>query len=216
MKSRDLTPEFKKEFIMKIGGAKGKEAILYNGLLALAHEDPRFGHIEAYVTQYPSSENKFTCYARAEIFDKEGKRIGMEEADASVNNCGKMTAASFPRMALTRAKGRAFRDFLNVGMVTADELQAYEPDLASVDSIGQIKRLGKKLGFSRTQLEDFLYDNIGTDKMNELTEPEAQEIIDSLNAELADQEPDEEVEEKPARKKRPAKKKAASVDEEDF
>lgn len=211
MQSRELTPEFRKEFVMKIGGAKGKEAVLYNGLLALAHEDPRFGHIEAYVTQYPSAENKFTCYARAEIFNKDGKRVGMEEADASVNNCGKMTAASFPRMALTRAKGRAFRDFLNVGMVTTDELAVYEPELASVDAIGKIKRLAKKLGYSRTKTEDFLYDNVGTDNMNELTEAEARDVVQSLENLVAEKSQDE-TEEDAAPKRRSAKKKKASDD----
>jgi hypothetical protein len=180
METRDLTPEFKKKFVMKIGGPKGKDAVLYNGLLALAHEDKRYGHIESYITQYPSAENKFTAFARAEIFDKNGKRIGMEEADANANNCGKMTAASFPRMALTRAKGRAFRDFLNVDMVTMEEVQVYEPDLAKSKQIGTIKRLAKKLKMKKSVLFDLLYDLTGTDQMQELTEREADEVIKEL------------------------------------
>ena len=176
--SKDLSPEFRKEFVMKIGGAKGKDAILYNGLLALAHADERFGHIESRITVYPSAENKFTCYARAEIYDKDGKRIGMEEADASAANCGKMTAASFPRMALTRAKGRALRDFLNVGMVTSDEIpQVYEPELASAKQINEIKKLAKPLYPKRSQLSAFLDKEIGVEYINELTEAEADSVI---------------------------------------
>lgn len=180
MKARELTPEFRKKFVMKIGGAKGKDAVLYNGLLALAHEDPRYGHIEAHITQYPAPENKFTAFARAEIFDKNGKRVGMEEADASAANCGKMTAASFPRMALTRAKGRAFRDFLNVDMVTMEEVQVYEPDLASPKLIGKIKSLAKSMQWKKTKLFDELYNQTGTDQLNELTEQEASEFIKYL------------------------------------
>lgn len=179
--SKELSPEFRKEFLIKIGGAKGKEAILYNGLLALAHADPRFGHIESHITVYPTAENKFTCYARAEIYDKDGKRVGMEEADANAANCGKMTAASFPRMALTRAKGRAFRDFLNVGMVTSDEIpQVYEPDLATAKQMGKIKSLAKPMFPKKSQLMNFLYDTMGTDQLNDLSEAEADVFIAEL------------------------------------
>lgn len=179
--SRELSPEFRKQFVMKIGGAKGKDAVLYNGLLALAHADERFGHIESYITQYPSVDNKQTAFARAEIFDKNGKRIGMEEADANAANCGKMTAHSFPRMALTRAKGRALRDFLNVGMVTSDELiDVYEPELASSKQIGQIKRIGKEIGLDKDELLDFVYDLFNTDRLNDLTEEEADVVIKKL------------------------------------
>lgn len=188
MKSRELTPEFRKEFVMKIGGAKGKDCVLYNGLLALAHEEAGFGHVQAYMTQYPSPDNKFTAFARAEIYDKTGKLVGMEEADANAQNCGKMTAASYPRMALTRAKGRAFRDFLNVGMVTSDEIMdVYEPELADAKQIGTIKRLAKKKGLKKTPLKVLVYKETGTDRLNELTAPEAIEIIRVLQ-ELADKE----------------------------
>lgn len=182
MESRELTPEFRKKFVMKIGGSKGKDAVLYNGLLALAHEDKRFGHVEAYITQYPSSDNKFTAFARADIYDRDGKRVGREEADANASNCGKMTAASFPRMALTRAKGRAFRDFLNVDMVTMEEVQVYEPETAKPKQIGKIKTLAKTLEIKKSKLMDMMYDLTGTDQINELTETEANEVIAKLEA----------------------------------
>jgi hypothetical protein len=177
---KELTPEFRKKFVMKIGGSKGKDAVLYNGLLALAHEDERFGHVRAYVTVYPTAENKFTCFARAEIYDKKGSMIGMEEADANANNCGKMTAASFPRMALTRAKGRAFRDFLNVDMVTMEEVQVYEPERATSKQIGKIKALGKELKLKKERLYDLMYDTTGAEEFNELTEIDADMMITEL------------------------------------
>lgn len=200
---KELTPEFRKKFVMKIGGSKGKDAVLYNGLLALAHEDNRFGHVRAYITQYPGPENKFTAFARAEIYDKDGKMVGMEEADANASNCGKMTAASFPRMALTRAKGRAFRDFLNVDMVTMEEVQVYEPERASSKQIGKIKSLGKELEIKKTKLYDIMYDLTGAEEFNELTEHDANEIINELQSR----------QENSVKK---AKKKISAGDEADF
>ena len=188
MNSRELTPEFRKKFTTKIGGKK--DAVLYNGLLALAHEDPRFGHIRSCITIYPSPENKFTAYARAEIYDKQHKLVGMEEADANVNNCGKMTAAAFPRMALTRAKGRALRDFLNIDMVTAEEVTVYEAELASPKAIGKIKSLAKKQRMKKKALYDLLYDLTGADEFNELTEAEANEVIKELESRKAAAEDD--------------------------
>lgn len=180
MKSKDLTIEFRKKFVMKIGGSKGKDAVLYNGLLALAHEDPRYGHIRSYITQYPAADNKFTAFARAEIYDKQGNIVGMEEADANAANCGKMTAASFPRMALTRAKGRAFRDFLNVDMVTMEEVQVYEPDLASPKQIGKIKEIARENKIRKNDLFDLVYELTGAEALNELTQAEAAEVIEEL------------------------------------
>lgn len=193
-KSRELTPEFRKKFVMKIGGAKGKDAVLYNGLLALAHEEEDYGHIEAYITQYPSPENKFTAFARAEIFNKQGKRIGMEEADANALNCGKMTAASFPRMACTRAKARAFRDYLNVDMVCSDEIPSvYEPELADPKTIGKIKKIAKENKVPKERLLKMLYKQTGSDTFNDLVQQEADEFLEYItnkfaNAKVSDDE----------------------------
>lgn len=183
-KNRELSPEFRKKFIMKVGG---RDAVLYKGLLALAHEEPAYGHVESYITQYPSPENKFTCFARAEIFNKDGKRIGMEEADANAANCGKMTAASFPRMALTRAKARAFRDFLNVDMVCSDEIPSvYEPELADPKTIGKIKKIGKENEIEKGKLMKMLYNQTGSDSLNDLTQAEADEFLEYLTGKYAE------------------------------
>lgn len=198
-KSRELSEEFRKEFVIKIGGKSGKEAILYNGLLALAHEDERFGHIESRIVQFPNGDNKWTAYAEATIHDKQGRIIGQEGADANAANCGKMTAASFPRMALTRAKSRAFRDFLNIGMVSSDELGGegvYEPEKASPEQIGKIKRLGKENKIKKNELYDILYDEgHGAEEFNELTPEGAEAVIKYLKSyEEADEDLDDDEE----------------------
>ena len=192
-KPRELSQEFRDEFVVTIGGKNGKEAVLYNGLLALAHEDERFGHIRAYVTQYPNKENGERCFARAEIYDKEGRLIGMEEADATPQNCGKMTAASFPRMACTRAKARALRDFLNIGMVCAEEVHmAWEPEKASPKQIGTIKRLGKKYKISKQEMYEILEEEGGVTEFNELTPEGADAVIKYLENYEAEEGSDEE------------------------
>lgn len=181
-KARELTSEFRKKYITKIGG---KEAVLYTGLRALAEEHPDYGHVRAYITQYPSKDNEWTAFARAEIYNKQGQIVGMEEADASAKNCGKMTAASFPRMACTRAKGRAFRDFLNIDMVCSDEIPVFEPDKADSKSIGRIKKLGEQLGYDKKKLLALMEDKMGTDSFNDLLQEEADKFIGILEKRIA-------------------------------
>ncbi|WP_422661640.1 hypothetical protein ACK8P5_26320 (plasmid) [Paenibacillus sp. EC2-1] len=179
-KSRELTPEFRKKYVQKIGGNRGKDAVLYNGLLALAHEESEYGHIEVKITQYPSPENKFTAFARAEIFNKDGRRVGMEEADANASNCGKMTAASFPRMACTRAKARAFRDYLNVDMVCSEEIAVYEVEKADPKVIGKIKRHGKDAKIKKEKMYKLLYEQTGCESFNDLSTQSAKEFLEYL------------------------------------
>lgn len=189
MPRRELSPEFHDEFVVRIGGKNGKDAVLYAGLIALAHEDERFGGIRAYVTQYPNSNNGGMCFARSEIHDKNGNIIGMEEADATKTNCGKMTAASFPRMACTRAKARALRDFLNIGMVCAEEVPSgFEPDKASPKQIGKIKQLGKKHKIGKEEMYDILDEVAMVQEFNALTKDDASAVIKHLEEYQADEE----------------------------
>jgi hypothetical protein len=188
----ELTKEFRKQYVKNL---KGKEFVEYNGLLALAHEDERFGHIRAFITQYPCAENKFTTFARAEIYDKQGQMIGMEEADANTANCNKMVGPHAPRMALTRAKGRALRDFLCIDMVTKEELLLYEPELASTQTIGKIKRYAKQCGIKKTKLMDLMYKQTGSESFNDLYQAEADEFLAYLKEEFKPKPEEEEEQE---------------------
>jgi hypothetical protein len=180
-KRPELTDEFRKKYIKNL---KGKEFVEYPGLLALAHQQPDFGHIRAYITQYPCAENKWTTFARAEIYDKNGQIVGMEEADASERNCNKMVGPHAPRMALTRAKGRALRDYLNIDMVTKEELLIYEPDLADPKIIGKIKRMAKAAKISDAKLYTWMEKQTGAEEFNELLQTQAEEFLDWLEKKI--------------------------------
>lgn len=177
-----LSEEFRKKYVKNM---KGKDFVEYPGLLALAQVQEDYGHIEAYITQYPCAENKFTTFARAELFNKEGKRIGMEEADANVQNCNKMVGAHAPRMALTRAKGRLLRDYLGIDMVTKEEIQLYEPDLADPKIIGKIKRAAKSGKISDDKLYKWLEEQTGEEEFNDLIQQQAEEFLVYLEEKIA-------------------------------
>jgi len=109
----------------------GKDVVLYQGLLDAAH---RAGMVSmsTEILQYPHADNDHTCIVRASVRLWVG-RAGQDEGlghpreytgigDANPKNVGANIAPHFIRMAETRAKARALRDALNVGMVTVEEL----------------------------------------------------------------------------------------------
>lgn len=119
----------------------GKDVVQYVGLLDAAH---RAGMIamETEILQYPCAENDQTTivHARATFphtirFFNDDKSAEVTEhrhfdgiGDANPRNVGANIAPHAIRMAETRAKARALRDALNVGMVTVEELGANDED----------------------------------------------------------------------------------------
>lgn len=112
---------------------QGKEHVLYAGLLNEAHERG-LGSIETELIQAPSAQNEYVAIAKARVKMYQG--IGAEErsdkppeyrlfeeyGDASPRNVNSKIASALIRMALTRAKGRALRDAVNIGETMAEEL----------------------------------------------------------------------------------------------
>jgi hypothetical protein len=101
-----------------------KDVVLYVGLLDAAHRAGLVA-IETEILAYPCGENNETCIIRATaIFERDPDRPLRFTAigDANPRNVGAAIAPHFIRMAETRAKARALRDALNIGMVTAEEL----------------------------------------------------------------------------------------------
>jgi hypothetical protein len=107
---------------------KGKRHPTYPGVLIALHENGLLG-IEVNVLQYPSQENGQTAVCQATVTMKGGdgrELIYTEIGDASPANVGHHIAPHIIRMAATRAKGRAGRDALALGVALVEEMG---PDL---------------------------------------------------------------------------------------
>ncbi len=97
----------------------GKRFVLYAGLLDEAH-GRGLRSIETELLQAPLPENGEVAIARAVVRTEEGKFTGI--GDASPQNVGRAIVPHVIRMAETRAKARALRDALNVGVAALEEL----------------------------------------------------------------------------------------------
>lgn len=97
-----------------------REVVLYPTLLDLAHEEGVTG-IKTMMLQAPSAENGNTCIFRAEVVTEKGTFSGV--GDANPSNVDPIVAPHFIRAAETRAKARALRDALNIGVVTLEEIR---------------------------------------------------------------------------------------------
>jgi hypothetical protein len=89
--------------------------------------------------QYPTKENGMEGICKAIVESQDGessRKIG----DANPKNVNKQIAEHVLRMAATRAKARALRDFTNIGMTCLEELG----DLDSVIGAASPKPKGKK------------------------------------------------------------------------
>lgn len=104
----------------------GKDVVLYVGLLDAAH---RSGLVDVtpVVLQFPNDGNANTCIVMATARFTDGRSFSAI-GDANPKNVGPNIVPHFIRMAETRAKARALRDALNVGMVTVEELGGNDRD----------------------------------------------------------------------------------------
>lgn len=96
-----------------------KEVVTYQGLLSKAH-DEGLKSIKTTLIQNPGDENGRVAIAHAEIETSRGVFQGY--GDASPSNVNPFIVPHLIRMAETRAKARALRDAVNVGVVSFEEL----------------------------------------------------------------------------------------------
>src|SRR5258706_5250098 len=96
-----------------------KEVVTYQGLLSKAH-DEGLKMIATTLIQAPSEANREVAIVRAEIETSKGLFQGY--GDASPGNVNPFIVPHLIRMAETRAKARALRDAVNVGVVSFEEL----------------------------------------------------------------------------------------------
>lgn len=98
---------------------RGKKYVLYAGLLDEAHQRG-LSMIETTLVQLPTEHNGDTAIVHAVVRTEDGKFTGL--GDANPQNVNKNIAPHAIRMAETRAKARALRDAINVGVTAFEEL----------------------------------------------------------------------------------------------
>lgn len=103
-----------------IKSLKGKDFVLYNGLLDMGHQIG-IKSILVVPVQFPTKENGVEAICKAEIIDVYGRSF-TEIGDANPKNVNSHIAVHVLRMAATRAKARALRDMTNIGMTCLEEL----------------------------------------------------------------------------------------------
>ena len=110
----------RKEFMVE---RQGRMFCLYAGLLDLAHQQG-LTSIHTQLIQVPSEANKNTAICTAIVtLEKDGQvRTFAGIGDAAPNNVAPAMQTCLIRMAETRAKGRALRDAVNVGVAAFEEL----------------------------------------------------------------------------------------------
>jgi|SRR3989344_1798881 len=101
---------------------KGKDYLSYKGLLNLAHESGLLSF--EILEQWVSHDMKMAwCKVRAH-FKKDGTEVFFDGVGSSTpENTGATTMNHPIEMANTRAKGRALRDYLNIGDAILEELK---------------------------------------------------------------------------------------------
>lgn len=96
-----------------------KEVAAYAGVLALAHDDG-LRSISTKLIQIPTKENGMVAITTAKVRTNKGTFEGIGDADPT--NVNSKIVRHLIRMSETRAKARALRDAVNIGLVTLEEL----------------------------------------------------------------------------------------------
>ncbi len=96
-----------------------KEVVTYAGLLNRAHQEG-LKQIETTLLQAPSAANEMTAISMAKVVTDKG--VFTEVGDANPGNVNATIVPHIIRMAFTRAKARALRDAVNVGVIALEEL----------------------------------------------------------------------------------------------
>jgi hypothetical protein len=97
----------------------GRPFVLYAGLLDCAHKQG-LRAIRTHLIQVPMEENSQTAIVSAEVETERGLFSGI--GDASPANVSRAMLTATIRLAETRAKARALRDAVNIGVTAFEEI----------------------------------------------------------------------------------------------
>jgi hypothetical protein len=186
---------------------QGKRFVLYAGLLEEAHSRG-LRSIETDLLQVPDAGNGDVAIVRAVVRTEDGKFTGI--GDASPENVNRNIAPHVIRMAETRAKARALRDAINVGVTAFEELGGEDggevvesprssdgddrPAARVQENRGELPATKKQLNYLEALISDVVDDDDGgMDKfedmvgkpLGELTREEASEWISRLSGKAA-------------------------------
>src|SRR3712207_858018 len=189
---------------------QGKRFVLYAGLLEEAHSRG-LRSIETELLQVPGGENGEVAIVRAVVRTEDGKFTGI--GDASPENVNRTIAPHVIRVAETRAKARALRDAINVGVTAFEELggedgaevvesspETFEGETKSAresaraqreENRGDLPATKKQLNYLEALISDVVEEGVGRFEemvgkpVNELTREEASEWISRLSGRAA-------------------------------
>jgi len=188
----------KREFMVE---RNGRTFVLYAGLLDEAHRQG-LKSITTQLLQIPGPDNGYTAICQAVVETSKGVFSGI--GDASPENVPPQMRMHLIRMAETRAKARALRDAVNVGVAAleelADEAEPAEPkavrprptrpvsarppaeEAATEAQMRAIRAIGRaRHQFSEDRLEELARERFGK-TLAELSRREASALIDDLRA----------------------------------
>jgi hypothetical protein len=121
-----------------ITSIKGKDFVVYSGLLDLAHQIG-LKSITVEVEQFPGQDNGNEAVCRA-VAETTNGQMFVDYGDANPKNTSGIVANHLLRVASTRAKARTLRDMTNIGMTCLEELGG-DDEVGAVHSV-KVKSTG--------------------------------------------------------------------------
>jgi hypothetical protein len=175
----ELTPEFRQQYVEVV---EGRDFIKYDGLMELAHD--HIASIEVELIALPAVTNLNTAVVKATITDTDGRKWSAL-GDASDTTCAPELAPHKIRIAETRAKGRALRDMLNIGMPMYEEVFPTPSQQTSVDdnapiTLEQIARFKQFIDaglMTKDEARDIMVKAVNKESLNQLTRAEADALL---------------------------------------
>ncbi|MEV2907586.1 hypothetical protein ABNF65_02805 [Paenibacillus larvae] len=123
---------------------QGKEFVLFEGLLEVAHRDYKLSGVMTDILQLPNVENEMQAVVKAVITTEDGRTFtGLGDADPK--NVNKMVSKHLIRMAETRAIGRALRFLTGYGTL-AEELGGDDSSEERDKLVSEIRAFSFDLG----------------------------------------------------------------------